>query len=325
MSWTFTETNQFDQAAIDRLGNKFLLGNGYIGYRGTLEEYTKDQKVAVIVSGLYDKVGDLWREPINLPNGGYIQIAYQGEPLHVQTSKVLEHTQTLDIYQGIHERHTVFQVEDGLTITVRSVRFVSLAVPHLMAIRYTVEASRDCTLTIRTGIDGDVWDLNGPHLENFTAIHTDGLLSLSAYTHELKVPVVVCESVCGLNGEQTYRQENQRILRESQLTAVAGRPIIITKFVAFYTGIDQDDPWIAARHLCEGAADTGFDRLLQEHRALWADRWQQCDVQISGDEAAQAALHFSLYHLMAIAPTHTNTVSIPARGLSGQVYKGGIF
>ena len=32
-----------------------------------------------------------------------------------------------------------------------------------------------------------------------------------------------------------------------------------------------------------------------------------------------------MYHLLIIAPTHTEQVSIPARGLSGQVYKGAIF
>ena len=48
----------------------------------TLEEFNKEQKTATIVSGLYDQVGDQWREPINLPNGGFVQVIYQGVPLH---------------------------------------------------------------------------------------------------------------------------------------------------------------------------------------------------------------------------------------------------
>ena len=77
MDWKITETNQLAHQDIDRQGNKLLIGNGYIGYRGTLEEFNKDQKTATIVSGLYDKVGDQWREPINLPNGGFVQVIYQ--------------------------------------------------------------------------------------------------------------------------------------------------------------------------------------------------------------------------------------------------------
>ena len=44
MDWNITESNQLTPEDIDRQGNKFLIGNGYIGYRGTLEEFDKSQK-----------------------------------------------------------------------------------------------------------------------------------------------------------------------------------------------------------------------------------------------------------------------------------------
>ena len=62
-------------------GSKFLLGNGYVGYRGTLEEYGKDSQVAVTVAGLYDRTGDAWREPVNAPNGFYTVLSAGGEVL----------------------------------------------------------------------------------------------------------------------------------------------------------------------------------------------------------------------------------------------------
>ena len=37
------------------------------------------------------------------------------------------------------------------------------------------------------------------------------------------------------------------------------------------------------------------------------------------------ALNYSLYHLHCIAPRHTDSLSIAARGLSGQTYKGAVF
>ena len=113
MNWRITETNSVDKQAIERLGSKFLIGNGYLGYRGTLEEHTCEQKVACIVSGLYDKVGDQWREPINLPNGAYMQVIYQGVPLQAQFSPLESHSQTLDMQRGLHERSTRFITPDG--------------------------------------------------------------------------------------------------------------------------------------------------------------------------------------------------------------------
>lgn len=34
--------------------NSFLVGNGYFGIRGTLEEYTKKHMCAVNMAGIYD-------------------------------------------------------------------------------------------------------------------------------------------------------------------------------------------------------------------------------------------------------------------------------
>jgi len=48
-------------------------------------------------------------------------------------------------------------------------------------------------------------------------------------------------------------------------------------------------------------------------------------VEIQGDEDAQLALRYSLYQLHSAAPRHSGRVSIPARALSGQVYRGAVF
>ena len=46
---------------------------------------------------------------------------------------------------------------------------------------------------------------------------------------------------------------------------------------------------------------------------------------IEGDQEAQFALRYSIYHLNCIVPRNTDKCGIPARGLSGQVYKGAAF
>jgi nigerose phosphorylase len=333
MTWKINETNQLDAQAVDRLGNKFLLGNGYLGYRGTLEEYDQEQKTATIVSGLYDKVGDLWREPINMPNGGYVRLSYRGAPLHALTSKVERHSQTLDMQHGVHERETVFLTADGNAVTVRSRRIVSLAAHHLICCEYTIKAARACTLEVSSGIDGDVWDINGPHLEALATAAADGVISLAARTHEKRVPVAVAEVLIDADGadaagptsDEVVRREEKRILREFSLTLAANRPRTLVKIVAHHTGLDAADPLTAARASAAEGAKVGFASLLAAHKAAWETRWRACDIQIDGDNEAQTALRFSMYHLLAIAPTHAENVSIPARGLSGQVYKGGIF
>ncbi len=330
MDWIITESNLLSPQDIDRQGNKLLIGNGYIGYRGTLEEFTKDQKTATIVSGLYDQVGDQWREPVNLPNGGFVQVYYQGEPLHALNSKILEHTQSLDMQHAIHERCTVFEAQDGAQITVRARRFASLAEPHLICMEYSVSVDRTCAVDLLTGIDGDVWDINGPHLQEIVSSEGDGILSLAACTHESSIPIAVSESIAFPAESPKPALSNLHELRKSCAfrkihTDLAQDKLTFYKFFAHFTGQDGPNPLEASRQLCQRAAERGFDVLLLAHNALWEKRWDTCDIQIDGDAPAQQALRFSMYHLLAIAPAHSSHASIPARGLSGQVYKGAIF
>jgi nigerose phosphorylase len=182
---------------------------------------------------------------------------------------------------------------------------------------------------VHTGIDGDVWDINGPHLREINADEQDGILAVSAVTHENAIPVVVSESIAF--------SDQPGVLTE--YTQVPGKPIFIRdirqvgiqhtftfyKFISYVTGLDTPNPHEAARALCQQAVTRGFESLLTEHTTLWSQRWQDCDIQIDGDDTAQQALRYSMYQLLAIVPTHTECTSIAARGMSGQMYKGAIF
>ena len=322
MDWNITEINQLTPQDIDRQGNKLLMGNGYIGYRGTLEEFNKEQKTATIVSGLYDKVGGQWREPVNLPNGSFIEVTYKGKPLHALTSKVIAHCQSVDMYNAVHTRETTFETSDGSCIIIRSRRFASLSRRQLICMEYSITSDHECSVDVCTGIDSDVWDINGPHLKETETCVQDGIISVCAVTHENAIPITVSEVVVlPLEDKNETINASFRKFHQVQLQSTC----TFYKFISHVTGIEEDHPLESSRQLCKQAAFIGFDKLLEEHAALWSLRWDTCDIQIEGDEAAQLALRFSLYHLLSIVPAHTERASIPARGMSGQMYKGAIF
>ncbi|MGE5586739.1 MAG: glycoside hydrolase family 65 protein [Clostridia bacterium] len=68
-----------------------------------------------------------------------------------------------------------------------------------------------------------------------------------------------------------------------------------------------------------------FAGLLEEHRKAWHDIWDRCDIVIEGDDFAQKAVRFAIFQMVQAAPRHTDRVSIGARGLSGEGYKGHVF
>jgi trehalose/maltose hydrolase-like predicted phosphorylase len=89
---------------------------------------------------------------------------------------------------------------------------------------------------------------------------------------------------------------------------------------------DQDaapTPEAAIARLAEVEA-AGFDRLLAEHRAAWADRWADAEVTIEGDPDSQLGVRFALFHLLGSAAGDGET-AVGARGLSGPVYAGHVF
>ena len=111
--------------------------------------------------------------------------------------------------------------------------------------------------------------------------------------------------------------------------AVAGRAGdapdgVYDRFAAF-TGDAENVP--EARGACDGAIsarDAGFDRLFDQQRARWAQRWRDADVVIEGDERLQTAVRFALFHLMG-SVRDRDEAAVGARGLTGLGYRGHVF
>lgn len=325
MAWIVREDG-FDRNRIIGNGNKFITGNGYMGFRGTMEEYGREELVACNLSGLYDKTGDNWREPINAPNGLFTSLTVSGEEIGLLKLEPVEHIQTLEINEGLHIRNTVWNSKSG-RIKVRAERFVSLSEAHLMCLKYTVSVDQSCDLSIKTGIDGDVWDINGPHLEDYELDEGDGCIRVFARTHELRVPVVVAESCKrDFDAEEVIEKSGRCIYHIIKFNTKPNEEYTIYKYVSVYNGNDQapnirEDCAAAALK----AAAAGYAKAHDEHASEWRSRWEDSDVIIAGDENDQLALRYSIYQLQIIAPVHSQGQSIPARGLSGQTYKGAIF
>jgi beta-phosphoglucomutase len=319
----FIEDVGYDAEEAELNGSRFLLSNGYMGYRGTLDEYGRDQKVACTLAGLYDQVGDAWREPVNAPNALLTTLYVDGEPVSVLTARPEAHRQLIDMRRAMHERESVFDLDDG-PVVIRSRRFLSQDNVHLAAVEYRFSSSHTSRIVVETGIDGDVWDINGPHLHDLKASQEGDRLLMTAVTNE-GARVSVAETT-DLRGDASVVTTDNRIVRRVELTAPGGQEVCFHKYVAVYTDHDEvGDLSAAALDAVRGACREGYDRLEARHAHVWYGRWLRSDVEVDGDNEAQLALRYSLFQLMQSAPAHTENASIPGRGLSGQMYRGATF
>ncbi len=311
---------------VMRRGNVYQLANGYMGYRGTLDEFGPAELVGITLAGIFDRVGLAWREPVNAPNGGYTRVSLDGVERSVLTSKVTRHHQTLHLASARFERETVFSAR-AKKLTIKSARFLSADTPNLGVIQYSVSCDKAANITIRTGIDGNIWDLNGPHLLQLAAEKREGVLLVQGVTNENAKRVLVAEAIDLNFGEETHEWQDQRNLRVIRWQAEAGQTYTFHKYFAVVTDNDLAGKPIepAAVKMVLKAKALGHAACLEKHRAEWAKKWERCDVQIEGDDEAQLALRYSIFQLLIVAPVAGSANSIPARALSGQVYKGAIF
>jgi trehalose/maltose hydrolase-like predicted phosphorylase len=105
-----------------------------------------------------------------------------------------------------------------------------------------------------------------------------------------------------------------------------GQVVCLLRLVALTRGdTGGPDPVGGARAALEGALRLGWRGLVAEHEAAWAARWRACDVEIEGDADAQQALRFAAYHLNSAANPADERVSIGARALTGEDYRGHVF
>ena len=315
-----------EKESIMRNGNVYQIANGYMGYRGTLDEFGPEESVGITLAGIFDRVGDAWREPVNAPNGGFTKVALDGNEISARSTTVKNHQQSLNLENAVFERETDY-VSQGKTLKIKSTRFLSADKPNLGIIKYSLTCDKAAKVKISTGIDYNIWDLNGPHLTDLSPHKNNEILLVHAITSETFKKVAVAEIVDLKFGKEAHEIKDNKNLRVIDLDAEAGKTYTFYKYFAVYTDNDPINVSVneAAINSVKEAKDLGYEKCLDMHNAQWAKKWEYCDVKIDGDDEAQQALRYSIFQLLIVAPVNGSRNSIPARALSGQVYKGAIF
>ncbi|MBV8910967.1 MAG: glycoside hydrolase family 65 protein, partial [Gammaproteobacteria bacterium] len=104
----------------------------------------------------------------------------------------------------------------------------------------------------------------------------------------------------------SVHRDPYRLALEVSLQVKRGQTYVFTKYVAVsregWGGGAREDLMLA-----RGARESGFERLLAEHRAAWSALWD-ADILIEGGEQAfqaQQAVHSELYNLLASSTVGT--------------------
>ncbi len=295
--------NGFDAAKIVENGNKFLLGNGYIGYRGTLDEFGASECVGLNIAGKYDGVKGKWRETVNAFNPFYLAVYAGDTALDVRGKNVLSHEISLDISRAVFRRKTLFGV-NGTRVCLECERFVSAIKKEVLCSRLSITADGDINLNIIAGVDTGIWELNGPHFRDIKTSLSGNTVTASGTTQELGYRI---KTVCNFSRNIENFSGGFGCIK-AQIRK--GELFVLDRTASVLCGNETEEY-------------ESYDAELELHFKEWERLWSVCRVYINDDERAQFALDYSIYHLLILAPK--GKYSIAARGLSGQTYKGAVF
>ena len=110
----------------------------------------------------------------------------------------------------------------------------------------------------------------------------------------------------------------------SQVTSHGADWRTIERLTAYAVDPRRPPSLSRAASLLDRLREAGFERLLSEHRAVWAQRWDDACVWIPDDPKAQLAVRFALFQLWNNVGTH-GEAAVGARGLTGPGYAGHVF
>jgi kojibiose phosphorylase len=308
----------------------FTLGNGYMGLRGIFEESPEGCLPGTYIAGVFDKSVAQVEELINLPNPLDIRIASEGEKLDIKSMKVLKHYRALDMKNGILYRDTLFKDAWGRKINYESSRFVSYDNHHLVAMRVKLTAvNAPVKLIIQDCIDDSVANQGGilegkkRHVKVIDADAENHLNYLCMRSYTYKIWIAYSTMLCIKKGK-TETCATQRI---QNINLKKNESVIITKYITIHTSrhISRKKIKKVSSEAVREVSKAGFKKLLKDHKNAWHRLWRNSDVIIDGDKDVQKAIRFNIYHLLIAAGRWSKDVSVPAKTLSGEGYRGHVF
>ncbi|MDP8260945.1 MAG: glycosyl hydrolase family 65 protein [Candidatus Kappaea frigidicola] len=308
----------------------FTLGNSYMGIRGIFEESPEGYTPGTFIAGVFDKSVAQVEELINLPNPLDMRIASQGEKLDVRSMKVLKHSRCLDLKNGLLYRNTTFKDAWGRKINYESTRFVSYANHHLIAMRVKLTAvNAPMHLIVQDCIDDSVSNQGGileGRKRHVKVVEADGeanlnYLCMRSYTYKTWIAYSTLLSI------KRGRKKELANSRVQNIFLKKNESVTLTKYITIHTSrhISRKKIKAVSSDEVKNAHRRGFEKLLKDHKNVWSQLWNESDVIISGDKDIQKAVRFNIYHLLIAAGRWSKDVSVPAKTLSGEGYRGHVF
>lgn len=328
----------------------FSLGNGRMGQRANFEEtYTGETLQGNYVAGVYypDKTRVGWwkngypeyfAKVLNAANWVGLIINIDGEELDLAKAKVQEFSRVLNMKEGYLQRKFVATLASGKQVQVSATRFCSIADDEIGALTYNIKALNfNGTLTVTSFIDGDIKNQDSNYDEKFWEFVADDVKENQTFL-TLRTKKTAFE-VCTAVNLDIYKdaeivkpileivKKEKYIGQQFNVSLNKGDELSLVKVAANLSSENYNKTELLAqtKTTLKRAAQNGFETLLAEQKQAWATKWQESDIVIEGDVAAQQAIRFNIYQLFQTYTGKDDRLNIGPKGFTGEKYGGATY
>ncbi len=343
------EQKEWDSAKNIYFETIFTQANGYFGFRGYTEESTPgtDSQREGYLAGVFGEIDKAaykqirvdYKWPmlcmITLPEIFSCQITLKGDPFNLHEGTISSFRRTLNMRNGELSRELVWISPSGLRTRLLFKRFLSAAIPHLamQKVKITPEnwsGKAEITFTQDAGIQTlfRCGDRAMPHLpQKLTRLQkvypkTGSVGLLGFQTNGTGHSVSIASAV--ENGESV--KSTPGILKQATILELEKDiSSSVLHAVAVVSSRDVDDPSQISGLAEDTAMDAlrlGYQSAFEESESVWDHRWATSDITIEGPKRDQAYIRYGTFSLLQMAPFHTDSISIPARGYALNRYHG---
>ncbi|MDQ4139422.1 MAG: family 65 glycosyl hydrolase domain-containing protein, partial [Bacteroidota bacterium] len=325
----------------------FSLGNGRMGQRANFEEtYSGESLLGNYVAGVYypDKTRVGWwkngypeyfAKVLNAANWIGIDVEVDGETLDLHTAKVSDFRRVLNMREGYLKRSFTAELPSGKKVTVNAQRFCSIVDDEAGAISYRITPLNfSGNLTLTPYIDGDIKNQDANYDEKFwdevTKEVNENIAFLTLRTKKTAFEVCTGMQFTIYQNGQPVELTPEPVQREKfvasrfTISVKENEEITIYKFAANLSS--ENYPKDKLLHHCweviQKVTQKGFDQMLQEQAQAWAAKWEESDIVIEGDAAAQQAIRFNIFQLNQTYTGEDARLNIGPKGFTGEKYGG---
>lgn len=324
----------------------FAIGNGRMGQRANFEEYFSGKSLqGSYLAGIYypDKTRVGWwkngypeyfAKVINSFNWIGLDILVNGQRLDLAKVNIRSFERRLDMLHGVLQRSFVVQLPDGAEVKVDATRMYHLFASETASLQYKLQAlTGDIAIELTSFLDAEVLNRDSNYDEKFWESLAQGQQgdNLFVSSRTKKTGFEVCAEletvVTGAAGVIEVGQtisENGYMAQRYRATVGRSQTLCIEKRVAIVTSenhVVEKLKTVATERLTELRA-FDFDQLKEKQSKAWKAIWDESDIEILGDIAAQQAIRYNIFQLNQTYTGEDARLNIGPKGFTGEKYGG---